>query len=840
MSSHPYLISNIRIGLERDLEPWLLPQDAFPTLEDCYLFRGRIPRRKGFQDLGRIVSEVLSETVGTVTTPWTSFTGFLSRQIGTLTTPWNTFSTTLPNIPIEEGSLTVTIGAIILTDDGEGNLNTSPVSLNTGTINYTSGSLLITINPALAVDTPVYANYNNTDISPGSITLTVGALIFTDNGNFGSQTGTLNTSPTSNNTGTINYITGEVTLNFDPSLGIDTPVTADYEYYNNLPVMGLRTRELTSINQEQLIGFDEIKANVFSTSNKKFQDISYHTLPSTDSFSWTGSDSDFFYTTNYANGFWVTNGTKGFQDTWNMTVIGKGDGIRWYDASHWGNFLPQVDTTNYLMGATLIFPYRGRLVVLNTQEGTSYGSSTSYPQRARWSQNGTPYVKTDPLGNTVSNPGGVTGDDSSWRSDQAGKGGFIDAPTQEAIISAEFYKDTLIVFFERSTWQLRYTGNSLLPFLWERISIELGAESTFSLVPFESGMVAVGNYGIMQCDGTGVHRIDQIIPDEIFSIHNGNEGVKRVYGIRDYVKQLVYWTFPSFSNNTTYPNRILVYNYLDGSYSFFNDSFTCFGQYQPFNDIAWEDLPFQWGEYPYAWNDAKFQSGYPSIVAGNQQGFVFKDINNGPIINDYSLIITGITQADPCVITSSNHNLTEGNFIKINNVQGMTELNENIYRVTNVSTNSFSIQTLEDDNFITVDSTSFNAYTSGGRIIFRNNFSIITKRFNPFLEKGDQVRLQQCDYFLDASSDTEFSIQVFLDENSNNSVETDLLVPSSSLLGKVWVRAFFSVIGQFVQMELSFSDSQMFNENSSNGDFTLHAIMPWMSSGGRLTYGNTR
>src|SRR4029077_9716800 len=64
----------------------------------------------------------------------------------------------------------------------------------------------------------------------------------------------------------------------------------------------------------------------------------------------------------------------------------------------------------------------------------------SFQQRVRFSQNGDP---TDTA--------------NGWLEDVPGRGGYIDAPTKEAIISAEFLRDRLIVFFERSTWELVYT-----------------------------------------------------------------------------------------------------------------------------------------------------------------------------------------------------------------------------------------------------------------------------------------------------------------------------------------------------------------------------------------------
>lgn len=665
MTAKPFLIADIRKGLERDVEPWLLPEDAFPNLEDCFMFRGRIQRRQGFLPLGRLVT-----TVGIVTT------------------------------------------------------------------------------------------------------------------------------------------------------------------FNNLPVMGLRTRELTLLNEEQLIAFDTTKANAFSNLNQVFEDISFYKTSGT-AFSWTGTNSDFFWTTNYLSAFWTTNNVRGFQNNPTATVPGSGDGIRWYDGSGWINFLPPIDAANFLMGSLLIVTYRNRLVMLNTTEGTAYGNFTNFQQRARWCQNGTPYYDANV-------PSGFTGGNQAdaWRSDIVGKGGFIDAPTSEQIVSAEFYKDTLIVFFERSTWQLRYTGNETLPFIWERINVEFGAESTFSIVPFDAGIIAVGNYGIVSCDATGVKRIDQVIPDEVFEFHNGNDGPKRVYGIRDYSQQLVYWTFPNATFDPTFPNRVLVYNYLDGSYSFFNDSLTCFGYYQSFNDTKWANLNVAWQDFPYAWNNGILQSDFPQIVAGNQQGFVFNAYNNGSIANAPSLTISAVTQANPAVVTSTNHNMSTGTIIKITGATGMTELNGNIYRVSLPTQNTFEIQTLDAfGNWINVDSTTFGAYVGSGVITVRNNFNITTKRFNPFLQNGDQVRIQNVDLFLEQAATTEFTMNVFLDENPNSALEIDIVPINSPTMGKVWVRNYTSVIGQFCQLEFTFDDEQMVDPTLSDGNIVLHAMMLWMSNAGRLTYG---
>lgn len=67
--------------------------------------------------------------------------------------------------------------------------------------------------------------------------------------------------------------------------------------------------------------------------------------------------------------------------------------------------------------------------------------------------------------------------------------------------------------------------------------------------------------------------------------------------------------------------------------------------------------------------------------------------------------ITGITQANPAVVTSANHGLSTGDHIYIADVGGMTQVNGNTYTVTYVGVNTFSIG---------VDSSGYGVYTSGG------------------------------------------------------------------------------------------------------------------------------
>ena len=69
-----------------------------------------------------------------------------------------------------------------------------------------------------------------------------------------------------------------------------------------------------------------------------------------------------------------------------------------------------------------------------------------------------------------------------------------------------------------------------------------------------------------------------------------------------------------------------------------------------------------------------------------------------------ALTISGITAANPGVVTSAGHGLTDGDYVYLA-ILGMYQLNEKVVRVKDIDTNTFKLDG--------VDTTSFDAFTSG-------------------------------------------------------------------------------------------------------------------------------
>lgn len=84
---------------------------------------------------------------------------------------------------------------------------------------------------------------------------------------------------------------------------------------------------------------------------------------------------------------------------------------------------------------------------------------------------------------------------------------------------------------------------------------------------------------------------------------------------------------------------------------------------------------------------------------------------NGAAVVESPIVVTGISQAIPAVVTAPAHGYSDGDWIYITDVVGMTQVNGRAFKVYVVDPNVFEITNLDGSY---VDSTVYNAYSSGG------------------------------------------------------------------------------------------------------------------------------
>jgi len=713
-------------------------------------------------------------------------------------------------------------------------------------------------------------------------------------------------------TGTYNTTTGAYT--FAGTLAVSTIVY----FYPALPVMGLITKEVIAISNEELIGFDTRFAYRYEVTGWERLGTAV----------WSGDNADFFWGANW-NGLlrsdyylFVTNNIEA-------------DRIKYWDGTTWTTMSPIVNNTSRIHTARIIVPFKDRLVFLNTTEFTETVTGNPYgPTNGTTGNLGATVITAPPGGfaigqsfivgttiftiadvatpgaqpltvSAVNNTGAVasatfnntsseliiTGNNTnrgvgvyfspdgtvgtsyrytnrcrysvngspvnvnSFLELTGGFGGYVDAPTKEAIVTAQFLKDRLIVYFESSTWELAYTANQILPFVWQQINTELGAESTFSQVPFDTVVLGVGNVGIHACNGSNVERIDDKIPDEVFKIHNDSNGIERVAGIRDYYVEMVYWSFPDPTRSDTFPfnNKVLVYNYKTGSWAMNDDSITAFGYYNttPSQQETWATDLTTWETDNSTWFEGvTVQGRFKSVVAGNQEGYVVivnPDKNrNAPALQITNAVITDI---QTITFTVVNHNLEAGfnsfgDYIVFESVQGLAGLNGLIFPVdTVIDANTFKI--------IVTPGSVTGSYLGGGTIARVSSMDIVTKQYNFYANQGVNASINKVDFLVDKTSGGQVTIDYSISSSGESSlffgglsgalVGTGILetspydlVPLEQTQERLWHPIYPMANGECVQLNIYMTDDQLRNPAIAWSDFELHAMIFSATRTGRL------
>ena len=395
--------------------------------------------------------------------------------------------------------------------------------------------------------------------------------------------------------GTIDYATGAVNVTFTGA--IVGSVDCDYHYELAEDTRGIKEFN-RYVGTNLLVGFQNKRMSLWETSKRYFKNVpssagDYELWNSTE-LVWT------FYSSDY---LWITDNS-----VYNTSGAFPINGIRYYDGSNIkdpiaddSSFKLDAGGTVKITAALIIFSFAERLILLNVVENT-----TRKPSRAVWSWQ------------SVRNPL----DPNAWRRDIAGGGNFKDADTNEKIVSFSFFGDMPIIGFEHSIWTLDSTGDPNNPFDWRRIAGFKDVSATFSGIEYVDSAAFLGGKGLISTNGFKCDNFDKIIPDFVYDIDLDN--INKAYaGRADELDQvlLAYPTAPNTSKN----NAVLVYNYEDRAFFKYDLSCFCFGNWQTSTDKTFAD----YAGYTFEdlagvmWGDNSFQSGYPMLLSGGENGYVY-------------------------------------------------------------------------------------------------------------------------------------------------------------------------------------------------------------------------
>jgi len=613
--------------------------------------------------------------------------------------------------------------------------------------------------------------------------------------------------------GTFDTSNGSFTFN-------NTANSVDIYWYPAEPIMAISHYEKGPVNEHETFVFDT--QFIYKYNGNSFDKDTTQPTP------FKGSDTNFFWSTNFIGAsrdniaLFITNFNAKYP-----TPSASDDNMFYYDGSNWNDFsvLTKFNSNqDLIISAKIIIAWKDRLFLLGVIErNVSTTTNTAFLSRVRYSHNGSPLSATAWLQGKT-----------SYAGNEADGGGFIDLPVEEEIVSATIIKDRLIVYCERSTWELIATGNPAIPFTWVGISTSAGSASTFSTVDFDNESVTISINGIYACNGSDVARIDRQIPNEVFSFLKTSTGTSRIQGIRDFYNDLAYWSVLDFADAKThrFPNKLLVFNYIDKSWSMYDDTITAFGYIEQTSSKDWSfgnwDISGGWGTY-YQQGDSRF------ILAGNHQGFLFKVNNelpkNAPVMTVAKVTIT----SGKAYLLIPSHNIADGEFIYFED-QNLSYNNDGIFKA----------RYLDENNIVIEGGNIAGTYLGGGTVTRVSRITMQSNEWNPYVQTGDRLYLSKIDFCVTNTIDGEVIVDYDLDSLGWSFIEHG--VNSGAILGNnvlemhaykditiekfkdtLWRTIYFQASADFVNIEITLSDDQMVNKNISMSPFELQGMILYTS-----------
>jgi Flp pilus assembly protein TadG len=168
--------------------------------------------------------------------------------------------------------------------------------------------------------------------------------------------------------------------------------------------------------------------------------------------------------------------------------------------------------------------------------------------------------------------------------------------------------------------------------------------------------------------------------------------------------------------------------------------------------------------------------------------------------------ITGITRANPAVVTSNGHGLSNGDRVWISGVGGMNQVNNKVYTVSNANTNTLRLQS--------INSSGYSNYKNGGiiRKCLNTNCEVQVTANNHGLSDDDRVWITGVNGMTDVNRSTHATWVV--DDATNNTYD---------LVGSVGPNYGAYTNGGTSYCTVTGCEYYRFN-NASNGAQRLHRI----------------
>lgn len=369
--------------------------------------------------------------------------------------------------------------------------------------------------------------------------------------------------------------------------------------------------------------------------------------------------------------------------------------------------------------------------------------------------------------------------------------GLFQADTYQNITGASILGQIIVLNFDRMAYTLEKTRDAFNPYFGRAVPGVLGTTAKFSAVSWNDGVRSLGKTGILGADGRQNLRVDDKIPyftaDDISQID-----FNLTYGGFDRLNNQFLWTYKQSESDSSTQTNVLVYNYEESTWSIYDQRFSVLGQTDLGLSLTWDEIDetsgneswSQWDTTEEIWDQIGLGETVQKTLAGDDLGFIY-ELNQD--FDDYFSDISAITPGATTTLTVSASSFEAGDLVTVANVGGMTQLNNfdpdtntllgDLYVVLSATPTSVEID---------VDSTLFDAYTSGGSISKIISFSAETIPFNPYRSQGRRCFVSHIECLIENNGGG-LKMSVFADQQTTPFKEDILMQPSTLPQAAEWI-----------------------------------------------------
>lgn len=797
-SYQPFLIGEgqQKTGLFTYLTSWQKPQDAYDTLLNAYVYKGVIYQRAGMQPYqsaagnGALVyiDDIL---IGTNSSGHT-VTTYSSSSPGGIP---------FPKLPVIPGTVIIrtktSAGVEVWTDNGAGVLVGSRVG-DSGTINYVTGAWSITLVAGrnIADTIQIYGDwgYVPTQITTGLKVFNpiMGIKQFINPANGQSITIVMDTRRAS-------YY-NEATQSF---VGLNQFTQVIGQQFTNPGT----TTSFPNIDTQfiNLAPFSVIITDNNSVANggpNSMVDNGLNSFIVTGGTGFNGPASSVDYTTGIIDVEYSTAPSFGTQITVVSNLTGDyftGNNTNFFNAQNWtyndveGSFLfftNNVDPITLFNGTELSRPiFNTTLASVEDFQLTNQSTIVTcldikvYKNRlclircTIYNDAGPNFVENQTVRFSIQQQTvfvkSIIFSAFNFAADVPGNGGFTVCPTGDILQASQLIRDVLIIFATNSTWLFRFTASINEPYRFDQVNSTRSTSAPYGTIPFDNQATSMGIKGLIYCDGVNVDRYDIAIIDQFEDINQSGFG--QCFGQKYDTLNQAWMLYPSESNILHTGDSALIWNYLENTW-------------------------------------AIFQPNLGNLIT------IPTNINALSCLG-LGLNVEDITWADFAVGSGSE-------------VEGLDWAEAN-FPWTGYLTQTLSSVLLGGDQNGVVYQMNVGVEDNGRPV----KTSIITKRFNPFVQDGMKARFGYIDVYYEIDPNITLTYNFYL--NNSEDVAASRTITLDGPLGSIWAwkRLYLNFVAEFLSFEITNEEPPLSEEYNTGGTFTILGHILHAYPAGRINPG---